>query len=182
MKHILFCAVKEDLLAVLQMVETIGPLKYLRTGNFLRAVVEDGIDIFNSGAEIPSLGKATAESSHACDTYLVYGQETSINFRHFQGVGGVERVCIDQLVNPDTVTFTPGGIWDSETILEGRIATASESQTSQGLMKRFHGPVRNIFTKIKAFYVGPKALELMKQGARLTMAVQSPPEFDLTNR
>jgi hypothetical protein len=47
-------------------------------------------------------------------------------------------------------------------------------------MKRFNSAVKKTFTKVKAFYVGPKALELLERGMRLTISAQSPREFDLT--
>jgi hypothetical protein len=179
MKYIHFHALKEDLLPVLEAIETKGPLKYTRTGNFIRADFKGDAGVFYSGAEIPNLGKATVDSSHACDTYLVCKRDTPINLNEFQGVGGVERVSIDQLLNPDTVGFTAAGIWNEDIILEGRIATVSDSQASQELMKRFHSAIKKSFQKVRAFYVGPKALTLLESGKRLTMSAQSPREFDL---
>jgi hypothetical protein len=86
---------------------------------------------------------------------------------------------VDQLRNPDSVTFTPAGIWDDDVILHGRVATASDSEASQALMRRFHVAIKKGFAKVKAFYVGPQAMELLKAGKRLTIAAQSPREFDL---
>jgi hypothetical protein len=78
------------------------------------------------------------------------------------------------------VEFKPGGIWNEDVLLHGRIATASESQISQALMKRFQSAAKKTFSKVKAFYVGPKALVLLDSGKRLTISAQSPREFDLT--
>jgi hypothetical protein len=99
--------------------------------------------------------------------------------RHIQGVD-CERVCIDQLVNPDSVGFTPGGVWDGDTLLRGRVATASDSHESQALMKRFHTAIRKTFTKVKSFYLGPRALLLFQDGKRFTASARSPREYDLT--
>ena len=66
MTQILIYAVKEDLLPVLELVESKGPLKYAVTGNFLAQEAQDRFKVFNSGVEIPNLGKADAESSMAC--------------------------------------------------------------------------------------------------------------------
>jgi hypothetical protein len=178
MKHILFFALKEDLLALLELVDSKGPLKYARVGNFPRREIENGISVFDTGAGIPNLGKATADSSAACESFLVCEREASINLRTLQRGNG-ERVCIDQLANPDSVGFTPGGIWNEDVVLHGRIATASESQVSQALMKRFHAAIKRTFSKVKAFYVGPKALALLESGKRLTISAQSSREFDL---
>jgi hypothetical protein len=179
MKHILFFALKEDLLALLELVESKGPLKYARMGNFASHEIKDGISVYDTGAGIPNLGKASADSSSACEAFLVCERETPIDLRVLQGSDG-ERVCIDQLANPDSVEFKPGGVWNEDVVLHGRIATASESQISRALMKRFQAAVRKTFSKVKAFYVGPKALALLESGKRLTISAQSPREFDLT--
>jgi hypothetical protein len=39
--------------------------------------------------------------------------------------------------------------------------------------------MKKYFTKVRAYYVGPGALALLKNGTRLTGAEQSPREFDL---
>ncbi len=93
---------------------------------------------------------------------------------------GVERFCVDQLVNPDTIWFTPGGVWGEDFVLNGRVGTASDSDPSRYLMKRFDSAFKKRFRKIKAFLVGPGALAFLEAGKRLTAAVQSPRDFDLT--
>lgn len=177
MKHILFFALKEDLLKLLELAESNGRLKYVRMGNFPRNEIKEDVSVFESGAEIPNLGQASADSSASCEAFLISERETPINLRPVQG--NVERVCIDQLANPDSIGFTPGGIWNEDVVLHGRIATASESKASQALMKRFHAVIKATFSKVKAFYVGPKALSVLESGKRLTISAQSPREFDL---
>jgi hypothetical protein len=179
MKQILFFALREDLLALLQFIDSQSPLKYVRMGNFLRDEIKDGISVFDQGAGIPNLGKASADSSAACEAFLVCERDTLINLRGLQ-LDNEERVCVDQLANPDSVEFKPGGIWNEDIVLHGRIATASESQVSQALMKRFQTAARKTFSKVKAFYVGPKAVVLLESGKRLSISAQSPREFDLT--
>jgi hypothetical protein len=71
-------------------------------------------------------------------------------------------------------------MWNEKILLAGSIGTASETQASQALMKRFQAAFKKTFSKVKAYYVGPKALTLLKSGTRLTISAQSPPEFDLT--
>ena len=176
MRQIHFFAIEEDILPVLGAVEQVAPLKYVRTGNL---TIPD-FDVFTHGADIPNLGRANADSATSCESFLVTGRTVSVNVRPIRAVGGGERYCMDQLINPDTIGFTPAGIWNEEIVLSGRLGTASESAISQELMKRFHSAVRKQFTKIKAFWVGPKALVFLNAGKRLTDAVQCPREFDLT--
>jgi hypothetical protein len=176
MSQVLFFALKGDLLCIIDLVESKGALKYARMGNFARHEIKDGISVFDTGAGIPHLGKASADSTAACEAFLVCERETQINLRPVQG----ERVCVDQLANPDSVVFAPGGIWNEDVVLNGRIGTASDSAISKALMKRFQAAVKKTFSKVKAFYVGPTALVLLKGGKRLAGAVQSPRELDLT--
>jgi hypothetical protein len=83
-------------------------------------------------------------------------------------------------LNPKTITFTPGGYWGNDILLNGRFATASSDDVSLGLLKRFRSLVRKRFEKIKAFYVGAEAAQLLDGGKRLTIAAQSPEMFDLS--
>lgn len=176
MRHILFFATKEDLLLMLELAEARQPLKYVRTGNF----TDPELETFMHGAEIPDLGNATCESATLSASYLVCARTSDVKPRRIRGTDGRERFCVDQLNNLDTVTLTPAGMWNDDIVLHGRVATASDSQASQQLMKRFHTAIKQQFTKVKAFYLGPNARKLLDAGKRLTIAAQSPREFDLT--
>jgi hypothetical protein len=176
-RPLLFFAVKEDLLPVLALVDSKDPLKYALTGNFASHEVQHGIPVYQSGVEIPDLGKARYDSSTACDSFLVCHRETPIDLRYV-GING-ERVCVDQLINPDSIEFSPGGVWKKKIVLQGRIATASDSPHSQALLKRFQAAITKMFSKVRAYRVGPKALALLKSGKRLTASAQSPRERDV---
>ncbi|UCV03336.1 hypothetical protein [Dechloromonas denitrificans] len=176
MKQILFFALKEDLLCVIDEVEKKAQLTYYRMGNFL----EPTVDSFGSAAEIPNLGIANVGSSSVCESYLVSERKTAFVVLPLVGSSGIARYCVDQLNNPDSVTFTPAGLWDNGNILlHGRVGTASNSVQSLALIKLFSSVIKKKFRKVKAFYVGPKAFGLLESGKRLTIAEQSPREFDL---
>lgn len=176
MKLINFYATAEDILQVLDLVESAGSVQYVPTGNYSAGTFKGVSDFLGSGEEIPNLGKASADSSVGCDAFLVCDRETPVTPRVLLES---DRVCIDQLINPDTVVFTPGGLWNDQVLLHGKVGTASDSEASQSLMRRFKSAIKKTFTKVNAFYVGPKAFELQKSGTRLTISVQSPFEFDL---
>src|SRR6266581_4394341 len=135
-------------------------------------------ETFTAGAELPNLGKASSDSAINSDSFLVAGRPVPIKMRRVKAAAGAERLYVDQLDNPDTVVLTPGGIWGTDIVLHGRVTTVSESGASQELMKEFHGTFRRRFTKIKAFFVGPKAVVLLEAGKRLTISAQSPRDFD----
>jgi hypothetical protein len=87
---------------------------------------------------------------------------------------------MDQLLNPDTVRLIPAGLWGEDIVLAGMVDTVSDSPIAQELMKRFNSAFKIQFSKVKGYWVGPEALAFLNAGKRLTIAAQSPPEFDLT--
>lgn len=175
MKQILFFALQEDLARMLEVVETAGALKYVRMDHYANEVFTS----HSRGIDIPNLGRADSESAINCTSYLVADSNVPIKSRLILTSGGARRFCIDQQFNPDTVTFTPAGMWSERVVLHGRVATATDSRLSKELMDRFRRAIKKEFLKIKAFYVSPGARELLDRGYRLTIAAQSPPEFDL---
>jgi hypothetical protein len=177
MKQILFFATAEDILPILRLIDESSSLKYVRMGQFPSKA---DFRTFLSGADIPSIGKASADSAINCDSYLILEAQTPVQPRLIRTVNNVERFAIDQLLNPDSITFTPAGLRNDEAVLNGRLATASNSQISQDLMRQFHSAIKKTFPKVKAFFVGTRALHLLKQGKRLTISTQSPRELDLT--
>jgi hypothetical protein len=167
-----FFAVDADLLPVFRDVEARDDFKYLETGHFPKT---ESLQPLTSGADIPRLSSANCDSGIACDSYLISYKDTVIAPRPIDA----DVISIDQLWNPDTVTLTPGGAWSEAVVLYGRLATASDSERAQKLMKLFGAATRRAFTRVGDYFVGPSAMEWLKSGKRLTIAVQSPPEFDL---
>lgn len=92
--------------------------------------------------------------------------------------GGI-RYAFDQLINPDSIELLPGARHESGAILHGRIATCSDSAVSGRLFGFFKRAIGKRFRKINAFWVGPKAEDAWRQGARLTIGLASPQEYDL---
>jgi hypothetical protein len=189
-----FYATKDDLLAVTGRVESAMPIKYVRFGQTTKLPPES----FKSAGQIPNIGVANHSSSVGCEKFLVCDYETIIrpeklkvltnedvtrsimaNKEPLTALVGLDRFAVNQLLNPDTICFTPGGLWKGETLLHGSVDTASRSEGSWALMRRFRTEIRRTFVRVRAFYVGPQALMLLKSGRRLTISVQSPPDFDL---
>lgn len=106
MKRIHLFAVKEDILPVLQTMEGKGAVKYIR---MFQSGTSD-YESFTHGAELPDLGKATSDSSMGCETFLVTKSEVPVDVRPVRLNSGVTEYDIDQLTNPDSVIFTPGGM------------------------------------------------------------------------
>jgi hypothetical protein len=74
-KQIHFYAVKEDLLPVLEALESDGGAKYvLRKGQS----ADSRLGVFDHGKDIPNLGKATSETGNSSETFLVCKPELQI--------------------------------------------------------------------------------------------------------
>lgn len=91
------------------------------------------------------------------------------------------RYDLSQKLNPDSITFLPGGIYNGEKILIcGHIGTISDSPTSRDLYKAFVRHVVKGFEKIGSYYVGPEAVRSMNEGYRMvTIGITSPVAYDL---
>lgn len=172
-----FYATKQDLVPILVGAESAEPLKYVLMGRFLTPTIQS----YSRWDDIPNLGVASSSSAIGCTSFLVCEPELAINLDIVNQSDGVRSYHINQLYNPDTITFLTGGLWKSEILLYGRFATvsASFSKTAKRLMQRFDYQVRKHFVKIDGYYVGPEGVEMLKQGKRLAMAEQTPKEFDL---
>src|SRR5579864_6990315 len=107
MSEIRFFALRDDILPVLKAVEQKSPLKYVRTGRFLTPQLQS----FLRSADIPDIGKAASESAVGCESFLICDPALPINVRSVNQSNGVRSFHIDQLHNPDTITFSPGGLW-----------------------------------------------------------------------
>lgn len=189
-KILYFYATKSDVLAVTSEIESKHPIKYVHFGHTTCLRPET----FTTAEQIPHLGIASHPSAVAGDKFLVCDAAKKIQGRQLKTLTeadaaksdfdlkpliGKTRYAIDQLGNPDTISFAAGGTWKDGTLLHGSIGTASKSKRSLSLMREFELEIKKQFVRVKAFYVGPEALQLLKNGKRLTAAQQSPPEYDL---
>jgi hypothetical protein len=174
-RRIGFFATGDDMAGLLSTFETSRPCQYTLCGLFLEREPKTA----RSHKEIPDLGIATHPTSAANPTYLVSLDGETIAIREVKQKAGGVRFAIDQLMNENTVALTPGGRYGNDVLLAGQIGTASTSPQSRALCKILANLVRQRFSKVNAFYLGSEALNAWKAGARLTIAVQSPPEFDL---
>jgi hypothetical protein len=178
MAEIRFYALREDILRVLEAVENKSPIKYVRAGRFLSPQLET----FLQAADIPDIGKADTESGVTCETFLICDPALRISLEVVNQHDGVRSFHVNQLWNPDTITFTPAGLWTENILLYGRFATVSAtvSNYAKRMMNRLRYQVGRQFTRIQGDHVGPMALEFLKAGKRLTIAEQTPRKYDLS--
>lgn len=168
-------ATKDDWIAVFATVESRVKVAYVAAGAFQEAA----LTVYGAGRSLPSLGQSPSPNAVSGPKYLVTMNADEVRMRPVTARDGVTRFYVDQMLNPGTIALSPGGIWGQQVLLSGRIVTISDSAQSQSLQRRYEAAVRRHFTKIRAYWVGDSARELLQAGWRLTAAVQAPRASDL---
>lgn len=177
MKQTLFFATPLDIVPVLDRFQANAPLKFVEIGTLS---TPDRM-IYLEVAQIPSPGIATHETGSMSKSYLVSHRDTVNQIRTSFTKKGEKRWDLFNADTEGTVTLGMAGIWKTGTLLPGSIATVHTDATAQQLMKWFQSALKSEgFTKVRNWWVGKEAMEMLKAGKRLaTTAEQSPPEFDL---
>jgi hypothetical protein len=171
----LLFATASDLLSGLARFEQLHPVQFVETGLFDIRTPR----VWLSASAIPSLGRAPSGQAITEPAFLVMFRQNPLVVDDVpQRAGGV-KFAVDQLKNPDSTVFWPGGFHSPEVLVSGRIATIGATDTAKTLQKDMVRTVTRGFRRIGMFWLGPDAMKLFEAGARLTTSVQSPPEYDL---
>ena len=169
MRRNLFSA-DSDMLAVFEHLEKKIQVKYTPAGVFSSPEIAS----VTSGAALSSL----RPESHA---YLVTPESVTVRPRLIQLHEGGQRFAFDELINPEAVTLQIGRIAkDGEVLLPGLLGTTATAGPAVALHRAFAAAIEKHFVKVKAYWVGPSALRLLKRGVRLTIGPDAAREFDLT--
>jgi hypothetical protein len=168
-----FFATRNDLDPILRLFEQAAPVRYTLFD------WHDSISptSYTTYTEIPNLGVPTRGRA-GCPKYLVCEAGSQLHPRRIEPQGQV-KYAFDQLYNPDTIVFAPGGLWRHDILLPGEFSCAVETDVSRRLMRRARAALKKTCKTIRANYVGPEAEQMLLAGKRLTAAEQSPREFDL---
>jgi hypothetical protein len=168
-----FYATSDDFLQVFDRFEKKREVIYTPMGG----VESASLTIFNSGKSIPTLSSpARARYDHS---YLITPKEVQVAVRRIALRTGGVAYAVDQLINPISIEFSQGGFYAPDILLDGRVATCSDHPDAVRLYRAFASSIAKVFSRVRAYYVGPRALELLKQGCRLTIGANSPREYDL---
>jgi hypothetical protein len=129
--------------------------------------------------EDPDFGVAVNGEHNLEARYLVADRVTPIEVRQVPQSGGGAKYAVDQKINPQTVVFWPGGIFDENCVIAGSVGTVSEGEVSLAIFSLFGIELRRQFKKIKSYHVGRQAEELLDKGWRLTTGTTTPLLYDL---
>lgn len=177
MKQILFFATPADIELVLRRFEANAPLKFVEMGT----LSTPNRAIYLEASQIPNLGIATHETGSRSQGYMVSLRDTKNHLEVSTTRSGEKRWNLFNAHNEETVILGMGGLWKTGTLLPGSIVTLHQSPVAQHLMKWFMMALKQEgFTKVREWWLGREAVEMLRAGRRLTTtAEQSPPEFDL---
>lgn len=163
-KQLSLFATQGDLLAVLQEASSVNPLDFAVMGLFDEA---EPILLDDPGALKP------------LTAYLAFGRGLSVAVRPVPQRRGGMKYAVDPMENPWAVVLRCGGRVDTERLVSGDVSTATRDEQAEALYQLFSKAIRSRFEKIKSYYVGPEAAELLDSGVRLTSGANSPATYDL---
>jgi hypothetical protein len=169
-KSIHFFATKDDLTAILDAVEAHHEISYVECGLFDEPTRP-------SFSTFRSLTDPVAKGSS--ERFLVLFGPSVCNVRTVAQRRGGLKFAIDQQANPGTVALKPGSECDGSVLVAGSVGTIHADEVASRLMETFATEFKQQFKPVKAIWVGPGARQRLDVGARLTMTLGSPKEYDL---
>ena len=174
----MFYATYADMVDLLSFLEALQPLQYTRTGMFPTREPQT----VRSYKDIPGLGVASHPTAIVSPAYLLSFQGETVESTEVPRKAGGVLFTVHNGDNHNTINLRPGGRYGDNVILCGSIATISTSQHALLLYKIVSKQLRQKFRPVEEYWVGAEAMQAWKAGARLTVAVQSPPMADLGAR
>lgn len=170
-----FFAAAPDLESLMRVVEANRQLQFVKTG----LLDTHDFERRSSLLDIPGIRRASVSDPSQAPAYLVARGDVAIRARPIPQRGGGLKYALDQLANPETVVLRLGGISEEGCLLAGQVGTASANPDSVDLYRVFCTALVSQFTKMKSYYFGNEAAELLERGWRLTSSAKSPRIYDL---
>lgn len=168
-----FFATKDDLLPGVLAFEAEHQVRYIVWG-FTDA---PHFEQYSSVTELPDLGRSI--HGHRCErTYVVMPADADVKTKAVPQRRGGTKYELD-LTNVCRFAFSPGGVYEDRFLIDGDAGVNMGDEDSIALYKKFMRKVWIGWTSIQSYYVGPQALQLLKNGYRLTMSTQTPESLDL---
>jgi hypothetical protein len=168
---------------VIRDVEAAGPLLYVLCGMF----EEETPTIIEAGTDIPNLGVSLTGISGNESTYLVVRAGTTVTVDPVpQNRGGV-LYAVDQRMHPHSISLRPGGVYvgpssapaKEECVIAGDVGTGWNEDESLELYALFGKSIRKRFKCVRSNWLGPEAMRLWMNGARLTHDFRASRIYDL---
>jgi hypothetical protein len=176
MSAIYFYTCGNDLFALLSRIENLLEIKYVRAGRIPGPSVEE----YESYSAIPGLERAKGMRGRDGGSYLIVEKNCNVRMQKMKMFDGKLRFDVEQLLNPESILFCPGGEFGERTIIRGDFSTISDTAISLKFFRAVRSAIRKDFTNIKRNWLGPDALVALRNGWRLTFAADTSSDYDLT--
>lgn len=171
-----FYATSNDLIGLLNAVESERALRYTETGLF------DSPDLMqhSSLAALQELGVAQHGDMNHQACFLTSDRNVPIKVREVPQRSGGMKYAVDQLINPSTVALRLGGLFQQHCLISSMVGTAAvDDHLGTEILKLIRTEITKQFDSLNGTYVGTEAHLLFKKGVRLTANANSPVEYDL---
>jgi hypothetical protein len=169
-----FFALRDDSLAIMSRIETKMALEYRRIGVYTSREML----VFTSVSEIPDFGVVVRGETNREPNYLVLPAKCPFIPRVIPYSAGGQGYSVAQDENPSSVVLCSGGLYTPGVIIGGECVTRSRTASPTYIYERFRRVFRR-WVKVGDSFVAPLALELARQGARLTHEAAAPVQFDV---
>jgi hypothetical protein len=174
-KQALFFGDQNDFMELVSLIDKGNQLNYCLAGLW----DQEDIRSYSSLLEVPLFGTTKETNREFCPGFVVSFRHTSINAREVKQSKGGVKYAFDQLINPKSVIFRPGGPnGEANLLIEGNVSTVSDDPESIQVYNVLVHAIRKLFKKKKNVYIGKGAYELYKNGWRLTHSMGAPVVYD----
>ena len=176
-RRFFFFTTKRDLLEILAEMEKTKKIQYIECEIYYKPEYI----IYKSITEFEDLG-INKTGDHNSPSYLAMDLvEAIIPHTGIISKTGERRYDIYQLENRRSIHFTPGGLYGSEYLIHGEVATMCyEDEKSEELYKTFKKAFSKKCKKIKNWYFGKEALSIAKDVRLITVGIKQPKTNDFT--
>jgi hypothetical protein len=159
-----FYASTGDLLDLLRAVEENIPVKYALAGAFKEATPP----VYELAEAIPDIGIARRGCRLFDRQFLIVRRETALRVQPIAQQRGGCLFYVDGSGNPEGILLAPGGLFGKTCLVCGCVGMNNLHPAALRVFQTFARLLRKRFTRVKDAYVGPQALDMLKQGFRLT--------------
>jgi len=109
--------------------------------------------------EVPNLGVAEFGALVQENSYLVLPANEPPAPREIHLNSGGIRYAFDQLINPDSLIMTPGGLWKNNCYVVGEVSSLHNTGISVTVPKKIRSVLRKKYRYSDGYWVGPKCID-----------------------
>jgi hypothetical protein len=164
-------ATTSDLIGLMSAIEAQKPLKYTLAG----FPDEPHLKQANSFSEIENFGMSKYGNMIRDDRFLLSEPDLEIRIEPVpQNKGGI-KYDISTPLNPKTLCFSPGGLFESNNVTAGELSKYSDEPEAKEMFKMFQREIKRQFKRHKecTYWLGKEAITIHLAGTRLTDDVKS---------